>query len=117
MTQINHEALTQLRNLKVSGTDQPLLNKLIDIYSDESPRLIKEMTIAFSEGNLKVVTDNAHKLKSSSAQLGAIGLSETCKTIESLAGDGGDISALSGLIDTAEQQLVSAIQELESFKV
>lgn len=117
MEQLDTAALDQLKNLKSREDQEPLLNRLIDLYGGESPRLFNEMLAARDTGDLETITDCAHILKSSSAQLGALEFSGTCKSIETLASDGSDVGQLNALIDTASTQLQIVIEQLEGERI
>jgi HPt (histidine-containing phosphotransfer) domain-containing protein len=82
MRELHQESLTQLRDLKMEDGSGPLLNRLIDVYNSESPKLMANLVSAFRTGSMSEIEMAAHTLKSSSAQLGALEFSETCRQIE-----------------------------------
>jgi HPt (histidine-containing phosphotransfer) domain-containing protein len=59
-----------------------LLYRVITKYIEESPRVLADILHAASISDMEAVFRNAHYLKSSSANLGAIKLAEHCKTLE-----------------------------------
>ena len=65
---------------------------LIRIYLEDSPKLIGQIQSALEKRDCQALVAPAHTLKSSSANLGAMALSDLAKTIER--------SARSGDIDT-----------------
>lgn len=56
--------------------------ELVDIYIRSSLELIGKIESAQEAANLATLSSQAHSLKSSSANVGAMLLSETCKRIE-----------------------------------
>jgi len=76
--------LDDLREL--GGADDPaLITELIDIFLADAPLRLQEISRGLSRGDLVVVERAAHTLKSSSANIGAIGLSRICREMEELA--------------------------------
>jgi len=87
-TQIEHvldeRILNDLRDL--GGQDDPgLLAELIDIFLHDAPQRMAEIASGLKSGDLKTVERAAHTLKSSSANIGALGLSNICKRMEEIA--------------------------------
>lgn len=74
---LDHEVLEELR--AVLGTD---LDHLIDVFLDDSPRLIAALEQAAIGPDYDALRDAAHSLKSSSANLGAMSLSTAAKRVE-----------------------------------
>lgn len=115
---LDQEALQQLRDLTTGDGKDALLNRLIDVYNRESPKLMEQLVHAHRIGNLRDIESAAHTLKSSSAQLGATEFSEVCREIEYIAKKPEeDVSELSSLIGFAEGQLVAVMKSLEAEKV
>ncbi len=61
---------------------------LITTYLEHTSRLLSELDEAVSEENPEQIWSLAHRLKSSSAQVGAMGLSDMAKTIEHAGREG-----------------------------
>jgi signal transduction histidine kinase/DNA-binding response OmpR family regulator/HPt (histidine-containing phosphotransfer) domain-containing protein len=59
--------------------------ELIDCYLTEAPALVQSIRTAINQQNLKEVQRVAHGLKASSASLGAMGLSQLCQELETMA--------------------------------
>jgi signal transduction histidine kinase/CheY-like chemotaxis protein len=74
---LDHEVLEELR--AVLGGD---LDHLIDVFLDDSPRLIAALEQAAIGPDYDALRDAAHSLKSSSANLGAMSLSTAAKRVE-----------------------------------
>ena len=65
-----------------------LLGQVIDAFLTESPRLLTEMEDAVHPQDATQLRRAAHTLKSNGATLGATVLTELCRELEQLAGDG-----------------------------
>jgi CheY-like chemotaxis protein/anti-sigma regulatory factor (Ser/Thr protein kinase) len=73
--------LAKIRALQRPG--QPsLLGKIIGLYLASSPPLLQALREAVSQGDAVALTEAAHSLKSSSANLGATRLAALCKDLE-----------------------------------
>ena len=67
---------------ELGGDDEPgLLGELIDIFLEDAPERMKDITEGLAAGDIGRVERGAHTLKSSSANIGALGLSDLCKRI------------------------------------
>ena len=104
---INEKAINMIRSLQRPGKED-LLSKVLRVYFDKTPELISQMHAAVVDGDIGVIKANAHSLKSSSAYIGADGLSEKCKSIE-VAASSNDTSAVRTLVDSiaSEYELVA----------
>src|SRR5690606_7281260 len=58
------------------------VDKLVDVFLDDSPRLIRTLENAAGGPDYDALRDAAHSLKSSSANLGALSLSAAAKRVE-----------------------------------
>jgi len=74
---IDHEVLDELRAMLGGEVD-----RLIDVFLEDTPRLIAALENAASGPDYTGLRDAAHSLKSSSANLGAMSLSAAAKRIE-----------------------------------
>jgi HPt (histidine-containing phosphotransfer) domain-containing protein len=73
--------LENIRSLQRPGAPD-LLGRIVALFKAEAPRLAHSMREAIAAGDSAALVRNAHKLKSSSANLGATRLAELCKAIE-----------------------------------
>jgi HPt (histidine-containing phosphotransfer) domain-containing protein len=81
---IDPNVIEGLREL--GGTDEPeLLGELIELFLGDAPRRIEELERGLRTGDLDLLERASHTLKSSSANIGALGLSELCRRIERCA--------------------------------
>ena len=84
---IDQSALDQILELQLP--DMPsILNQLIGLYLEDSPRVVTAMADALASGDANGVKRAAHQLKSSSASLGAMRLSNCCLELETLTRSG-----------------------------
>ena len=79
--------------------DEDLVGTLIDIFLDQTPKLIAELDAAIAAKNANGVERTAHSLKGSSGNFGAKNAWQLAQTVE-YAGRGGD---LSGAAESAKQ--------------
>lgn len=93
------------------------LERLITAYLDEAPKYVNAIRSGLAESDFDALRIAAHTLKSSSANLGAVRLSELCQNIESAALSANTseatqlISALGPEVFAAEQALRSVAYE------
>jgi len=66
--------------------DDEMFAELLASYQREAARGMGELRTALANGDLPALQSNAHRLKSSSASVGALPLSRCCAEIERLAG-------------------------------
>ena len=76
--------LSTIENLKSLGNegDTPFINTIVELYFQESERLINEITENSKQNSFHQLQMNAHTLKGSSANIGAVAFSAICKEIE-----------------------------------
>jgi len=83
---IDPDVLDELLACDPSGD---LLRELIDVYLDDTPPRLDALHRALLAGDPRALADQAHALKSSCAQLGAMQLSDRCRQLERIGRDGG----------------------------
>ena len=81
---LDQSILDNIRSLNPPG-QPPLLNRIIDIYCNESPSQIRQLEAEAARNDSEGVRSVAHSLKSSSANLGATELANQCKQAEEAA--------------------------------
>jgi HPt (histidine-containing phosphotransfer) domain-containing protein len=70
---------------EIEGTGKPnILQKVIHHYLENTPVLLQNLHEAIENNDTQALRISAHTLKSSSANLGALALSEHCKVLESM---------------------------------
>lgn len=95
---IDEAAIAEL--LESTGGDRTFLAELIETYLDDAPRQIAALRRGVEAGSAEDVTRAAHALKGASASLGATGLFERSRALESEARAGrldGAAEAVSGI--------------------
>ncbi|MEE9395983.1 MAG: response regulator [Methylococcales bacterium] len=78
---LEQEALDKIRMLQRPNMPS-ILAKIIHLYLETSPDLMKAVLDATERNDSASLHEAAHSLKSSSANLGAIGLANLCKELE-----------------------------------
>jgi len=84
---LREEALDRIRALE-SESRPDVMKRVLRLYLDDTSDMVATMRAARDEGDVVRVKEVAHTLKSSSANLGAIDLSEICRSIESKVQEG-----------------------------
>jgi len=89
---LDAQVLQTFRN--TMGPDaSTFLAQLIDIYLEETPRLLQAMGAAVTQTDPAAMKQAAHTLKSSSASLGAITFSKLCEDLERIGHSGNTTDA------------------------
>ncbi|AFZ11729.1 multi-sensor hybrid histidine kinase [Crinalium epipsammum PCC 9333] len=73
--------------LNLAAGDTAFMTQVVDTYLDESDKLLSSMSEAIVNQDLETLKAAAHKLKSGSACLGAIALSNLCKQLEIISAE------------------------------
>jgi HPt (histidine-containing phosphotransfer) domain-containing protein len=107
---IDRKALDTIRALQRQGKPD-LLTRVINIYLEDSLRLLDALRHALSEEDGAGVKRQAHSLKSSSANVGALRLAELCKELEA-AGEGESTDRILEKISRVEEEYASVRREL-----
>jgi HPt (histidine-containing phosphotransfer) domain-containing protein len=68
--------------LEMTGGDQSFVDELVDTYIEEGDRLVEELIVAATAGNIEAMIRPAHSMKSSSLNIGALELGELCRALE-----------------------------------
>ena len=72
----------QEESLMRLGGKEALLKKIVESFLKEAPVIIKALSLAIKEDNIEKAQLNAHSLKGSAANIGALAFSELAKKIE-----------------------------------
>jgi CheY-like chemotaxis protein len=81
---LDRKALDQIKKMQEEG-HPALLERMIEIYLETSPKLVAELGRGVAAGNAGAIQLHAHSLKSSSARLGAFLLETLCHELEEMA--------------------------------
>jgi PAS domain S-box-containing protein len=80
-----------------------ILSQIINSYLEDAPHLLQGIRDAVAAGDAQALRQSAHSLRSSSANLGAMNLSNLCKQLEMMGGAGTTTNA-HGLITQVEAE-------------
>jgi HPt (histidine-containing phosphotransfer) domain-containing protein len=99
---LDGDVIASLRELnEADGPD--LLVELVQLFLADTPRRIAEVDSALARGDHAALERAAHALKSSSANLGASGLSKIFRELES-AGRNHDLVQAASLVRESQQE-------------
>ena len=96
-------ALQNLRAMRRPGRPD-VLGRIIDLFYSDAPRLLGQLEVAAEASDAAALQLAAHTLKSSCANVGALGLSATCREIEQYA-RGNDVASALQHIRGIQQEL------------
>ena len=111
-TNVDPGALEQLRALGSDGGGD-LIRRVVDTFLESSNEIVRTLRDALKAKDPEAMASAAHKLKSSSAQVGAVRLSALCKDLEargregSMAGAQELVDDLSGELEAVGEWLVA----------
>lgn len=103
-------ALDAIRTLDTSGGND-LLGKIIDLYINESTRLVGCLELAVETGDCEEIRKCSHSLKSSSANVGATTVATVSRDLE-LAGREGSLATATELFSQLQKDLAEALAAL-----
>jgi signal transduction histidine kinase/CheY-like chemotaxis protein/HPt (histidine-containing phosphotransfer) domain-containing protein len=111
---LDRRALAAITALDQAGRPS-VLQKVVALYLQQSPGLVDLLRSAVDGNDSAALRAAAHSLKSSSANLGALGLSEKCRALESKAreGDWTGVPELVAEIAANHPDVVGALKRLQ----
>ena len=110
-TSLDAEALSRLRELDPKGENK-LLERVLRAFQSSAARLMPQLETARLANDRATVRLVAHTLKSSSASIGALALSQVCAQVEALIrADSAD--GLDPLLHQLRQALAAALNAIE----
>ncbi|MGK7920685.1 MAG: response regulator, partial [Trichodesmium sp.] len=74
--------------MEMAGGDSEMVVEIINCYLEDTPTLLDKISQAIKEQDSGLLRYAAHTMKSSSASVGAINLSQLCKDLEYIGRDG-----------------------------
>lgn len=109
---LDPQMLERVRSLQKAGRPS-VLRKLADLYFASTPEVLEGLRQAVSAADAKAMHRNAHRLKGSSIQVGARGLSSLCTELEDLGQSGSTAGAESPLsrIEVEYERVCEALKE------
>ena len=94
---------------------EEFLEELIDVYLEDTPNRLVQLRQALDGGDTETLIREAHTLKSSSANLGAMALSALAKTME-FAGRNGKLADMETDVHQFKQQFAQVKTTLETIR-
>jgi len=89
-----------------------ILPRLIQLFGSTTPAMLTNIRQHADSGNLIELGKAAHKLKGSCVSLGAVQMSDLCKTLQH-KGEGGDASGVNALVTELETLYPATLQALQ----
>lgn len=116
MDVLDKNVVRSLKELGESAEDPGLLDRLVGLYCRLAPESLRHLQAAVNGGaDHGAVLTEAHSLKSSSANLGLLRVSELCREMEEMARIQVPIAEITPLLRRLEKELPSALAKLEEF--
>ena len=113
---LDAETLARLALLDPSGESR-LLERVLKAYQASAARLVPQLVAAQLSGDRNAIRLVAHTLKSSSASIGALALSQRCAQVEAATGEAAARDASPATLDAdiaaLRQALASTLQVIE----
>jgi HPt (histidine-containing phosphotransfer) domain-containing protein len=103
---LDRDVLRGLRELR-DANEPDFLTELIDLFTEDSEKLMQELRAACLAGDAEEIRQAAHTLKGSSGSLGALRLSKMYHEVEVL-GRTKQIENLAGLMPRLEEEYMLA---------
>lgn len=107
---LDRKALDALRELDPDGSSQ-LIPRLLQAFTSATSRYMRQVHAARESGDIQVIKDVAHTVKSSAANIGALQLHSLCVDIE-LKIRAGDTAALPSRLDALEAEVARVVGAL-----
>jgi CheY-like chemotaxis protein len=104
-------AIENIRAAAPEGAGDDLLIQIIDIYLDESPKLVEQIRSGFKADAPDKVRLAVHSLKSNSANVGAKALASVCKQLEEKA-RANDLGETETLVADIEVMIEDVFEQL-----
>jgi len=101
-TALDQKILENIRGLQKDG-EPSLMDKIITIYLQTTPKLLQDLREAVAASDAQAMRKAAHSLKSSSANVGAMKLSDIFKDVE-VIGRTGSIQGAAALLKEIESE-------------
>lgn len=108
---IDVSVIHELKELDDGAGD--LLKQLVAMFVENAPVRISEIRSALERADFKKASAEAHNLKSSSGNLGAMPMARLCQAIEDCRTEGFDASVLPEALARLEAEYARARAELE----
>ncbi len=96
-----------------TGGDREFLEELVDIFLTDAEQRVEELKAAFSSGETDAVSRTAHKLKGSSANMGAVHLTNIARDMENL-GKAESLHSAQELLEPLQAELIRVRRTLQN---
>ena len=109
---LDHEILNGIREMSESHGNQ-ILAQVIEEFLEDLPQQVKAIESAIAQLDAEALRKSAHSLRSSSANLGGVALSQLCEGLESL-GQAGEVTPAMKQLDqlyTERDQLKALLRQ------
>ncbi len=90
-----------------------MTSELVEVFLQDGAETLQEMQAVYAQNNAQALYQLAHSLKSSSAQIGALSLSELCQQLED-RGRSGDLEEVSELLAQVAAVYEQVYEELST---
>jgi HPt (histidine-containing phosphotransfer) domain-containing protein len=115
MPEDQNQVSVQIERLQcISGGDMDCETELINLFTDDSRRLLDELDANIERRDTEQVEHTAHTLKGSSGNMGADNLSEQSCQLQKIAASA-DWDAIEKLRDTIRQEFVKVEKFLAGY--
>ena len=95
--------------------DGTIIRQLIDMYTQDSPKMLAEAATALEQRDAETLARSAHSLKSTSASMGATTATEAARALELLA-KAGDFANSGAALENLALEVNSAIAAFAKLK-
>ncbi|MDH3433061.1 MAG: response regulator [Gammaproteobacteria bacterium] len=108
---LDREVLDGLSRLQQPGAPS-ILRRIVDLYLESSRELKNRLRDAVESANAASLREVAHTLKSSSANVGALGLADLCRRLEVMGreADLSDVSTVHARFEAEYERVVTALE-------
>ncbi len=103
------EEMSKIQNIKVG--DQLLLEVLFEEFQNSTPTIIQDIKKSMLQHDYSTISEQAHALKSASATLGAIEMSEICRKLENFSTSQPFVE-LEALVDSLEKKYTDTVNTI-----
>lgn len=107
---IDESAMKRIQQME-QKSGKTILKELVDIFSQDAPAAVAKMRELLVQKDIKGLSQAAHNLKSSSANLGALRLRELAERVERSKTDTTD-EQIKLLLDSLEKELKFVLEDL-----
>jgi len=110
-TRLDEKVLDRMRNLSAARSGDDFVRRVFGKFDASSSKLLAQLETALADGDAAGLTQTAHTLKSSSAQLGARALASLCAELEKSAREN-PRDDYEGLVESIGVELAAVKREL-----